>query len=289
MIRRPGLLLLACALALLRGGEAPAWDWLPHAVDDDLPTEFLLAADPRWQAEAQAGLTAERRDAVLALRLVPRLCRTAAVAGPGGARIAVALAAPGEGSALRTDAEGRLRQGEDFAVLSVPRREAAADRRWGLLRGLGATATRTDVELALPAAATGPAATLLALVAAAQALDPRGRSVLVALPGEDRLAGWKHREYRQVLAWLVADLAARAATRIVLVEPCCPKVDEPLMQPLRAQARDVAAAFRCGIVDTTALGEHRLWQTAGGIIGPRLNADGEAERRRLLAGWAPVR
>ena len=285
---------LFATLALFAAGlvaAEPAWDWLPRAADDDRLCELHLAIpDAGWSATPCDGLEARRETGQLVLLFEPRRVTQVEVRGPQNRSLAVHLIKPGQGAGLSADGEGRLRHQDSAAVLAVPRREAAADRRWGVLRALDhdRILVCTQVLAEPPPAPLGVPA-LTRLIAAAQSLDPRGGGVLVQLPGDDRFAAWKHREYRQALAWLVADLAARGATHVVLAEPTCPQVDEPLLAPLRAQVRDVARAYRCTAVDTAPLGDHAGWESAPGVLGRGLNATGIARRDQLLAGWLPVR
>lgn len=278
------MLLLAAAAA----AAEPAWDWLPRSADDDRPCELRLAAPEGWTAQPAEGLDARRETGQLVLRFEPRLVPRIAVRGPEGSLISVSLVAPGLGAGLEADADGRLQLAGAAAVVAVPRREAAADRRWSMLRAFEhSRIVRCAHVLPEPAGAALGVPALTRQIAAAQQLDPRGGGVIVELSGDDRFAAWKHREYRQALAWLVADLAARGATQVVLLEPSCPQVDEPLLAPLRAQVRDVASAYRCSAIDTTALGDHACWETARGVLGQTLNVVGTARRDQLLAAWLP--
>ena len=284
-----GFAIAAVILSTAAHAAEPAWDWLPHATDDDRICELHLAAPDGWTAVPADGLTSRRDGGQLVLRFEPQRVPVVAVAGPLAQRLAVELVAPGTGSGLTCDDQGRLRRGGNAAILAVPRREAAADRRWGMLRAFEQR-TIEACGVILPAPPSGPLGlpVLGRQLAAAQALELRGRGVLVPLSGDDRFAGWKHREYRQALAWLVADLAARGASHVVLVEPVCPQVEEPLLAPLRAQVRDVARAFRCTAVDTTPLGRHDGWEVSPGVLGRTLNAAGMTQRDQLLAAWLPV-
>lgn len=284
MTRIPIVLLLAAVAA----AADPAWDWLPRAADDDRTCELHLAAGSDWSAAAADGLEAARDGGQLVLRFEPRQVPRVAITGPAGHHLGVRLVEPGKAAGLATDDGGRLAIGDDRAILAVPRKDAVADRRWGILRLWHrdeARACRQTLAEPEPADAGIPA--LTRQVAAAQRLTPSG-GVLVMLSGDDRFAGWKHREYRQALAWLVADLTARGATHVVLVEPACPRAEEAVLAPLRAQVRDVATAFRCTAVDTVALGEHRLWESSPGVLGAGLNQAGRAEREKLLGPWLGV-
>jgi hypothetical protein len=281
MIRFASLCLAAaCAAA------EPAWDWLPYAADDDRSCEIHLTAPNSWRAVEASSLTAERSGDQLILRFEPRQLPSLAVAGPEGHRLSVQLVRPGQGNGLACDGDGRLRIGADASILAVPRREAAADRRWGILRALERTKHEPcRVRLDPPAQTQSGLPLLTRQIAAAQSLALAGSGVLVVLSGDDRFAAWKHREYRQALAWLVADLAARGASHVVLVEPSCPAVDEPLLAPLRAQVRDVANAYRCSVVDATQLGAHDGWELSPGVLGTVLNPTGRQRLETLLGPW----
>jgi hypothetical protein len=278
------LLVLAAATA----AAEPAWDWLPRSADDDRTCELHLAAPEGWTAQPAVGLEARREAGQLVLRFEPRVVPTITVRGPQDRHLMVHLVAPGLGAGLSATADGSLQLDGSAAIVAVPRREAAADRRWGVLRAFDhASIERCAHVLAGADASALGIPSLTRQIAAAQRFDPRGGGVLVELSGDDRFAAWKHREYRQTLAWLVADLAARGATQVVLLEPMCPLVDEPLLAPLRAQVRDVARAYRCNAIDTTGLGDHACWESAPGVLGQMLNTAGKARRDQLLAVWLP--
>ncbi len=278
---------LAClCLAAACTAAEPAWDWLPYAADDDRACEIHLTAPESWRAVDARSLTAERGGEQLILRFEPRQLPALSVTGPEGRRLTVQLVRPGEGKDLVCDGEARLRLAGDACILAVPRREAAADRRWGILRALERTKHEPcRVRLDPPAATQSGLPALTRQIAAAQSLALKGAGVLVVLSGDDRFAAWKHREYRQALAWLVADLAARGASHVVLVEPSCPAVDEPLLAPLRAQVRDVANAYRCSVVDATQLGAHDGWELSPGVLGTALNRTGQQRLETLLGPW----
>lgn len=273
---------LACILggvACLAAEASPVWDWLPKAAEDDRPCELHLAAGPGWNAAEAPGLDATRRDGRLVLGFTPHQVPTITITGPDRARIGVRLVAPGAAAGLAIDPSGRFRLGDDAAILAVPRIEASGDRRWGVLRLFeGDTPEPCTHRL-------GGQPGLAQLIAAAQQMSPAGGSILVELPGEDRFAGWKHREYRQALSWLIADLHARGAHRVVLLEPACPAVDEPLLSALRVQVRDAAKAHRCPVIDSATLGDPRFWEISPGVLGTGLNEAGRQARELLLARW----
>lgn len=277
--------LCICAAAVCYAGD-PAWDWLPAAADDDRICEIHLTAPDGWRELPDARVEASRVDGQIVLRFEPRQIASVAVAGPDERRLGIRLIAPGQATGLQSDALGRLRIGTDAAILAVPRREAAADRRWGILRLFERHRhAACSVRLDPPASTTPGVPALTRQIAQAQSTEVRGRGVLIALSGDDRFAAWKHREYRQALAWLVADLAARGASHVVLLEPACPSVDQPLLTPLLAQVRDVATAYRCNLISAASLAEHAAWEIAPGVLGTSLNAAGRERLETLLRPW----
>lgn len=282
------VLVILCAASA--AAADPAWDWLPRAADDDRPCEIHLTAPETWRVAGDAALSSERTGEQLILRFEPRRLPTLQVTGPDEQRLNVRLVQPGKATGLTADTDGRLRCGADAAILAVPRREAAADRRWSILRAIEHTRSEPcSLRLDPPAMDSLGVPVLTQEIAAAQSLTASGHGVLVVLSGDDRFAAWKHREYRQALAWLVADLAARGASHVVLVEPLCPAVDEPLLAPLRIQVRDVANAYRCSVVDTLSLGAHDNWEAAAGVLGTTLNRVGQERLETLLAPWITSR
>lgn len=276
--RGPGTILAALFAATLSASE-PVWDWLPHAVDDDRPAELHLAAPDGWTGPPGS----RRADGQIIIPADPRSRTDIAVTGPHDRRLTVRMVAPGGGAGLSADADGRLRLGEATAVLAVPRRESEQDRRWSILRRVEGVRDQ-PCRILLDEPPPGPDGTpsLTRQIAAAQAIDPRGSGVLIALPAADRLAAWKHREYRQALAWLCADLAARGATHLALLEPPAPRADERLSMPLAEQARDVARAFRARCLAADALNAPELWEISPGLLGRALNARGREVRSGLL-------
>jgi hypothetical protein len=279
-------MLAAILLAISAAAGDAAWDWLPHAADDDRPCELHLTPADGWTVAEPDSAVTRISDGQLHITVLPQRADTIRCRGPAGTEMQVRLVAPGHGHGMDTDAAGNLRLGAAAAILAVPRREAAADRRWGFLRSLSTPRPAPcDLVLPEPAAVTWGSPALTRQVAAAQQVDVQGRSVLVELSGLDRFAGWKHREYRQTLAWLMADLAARGATRVVLEAPYAPTADAALLAPLRAQARDVAQAYRCTLIDTAALDDHANWETAPGILGQTLNPVGIGRRDEVLRLW----
>jgi hypothetical protein len=123
---------------------------------------------------------------------------------------------------------------------------------------------------------------LLAQICASQHQACAGFGVLARLSGADRLASWKQRDYREAVAWLVADLQARSAKRVVLVEPLAPSAENAVIQPLRAQIADVGHAYHCRVVETQGMGHDSYWVIADGVLGTTLNSRGTKALDELL-------
>ena len=279
------LLLLAGALV-----AADGWDWLPVVVRDG--DAVWLSLRPK---DGTAGWSAQSSGRVLPLTASGGALTLVASTGDLGAGVDlvgagrqhhVRLVRPGAAKGLRVDADGRLRLGDDLAVLRCPAVEDQQDRRWLLLRHASAPtplAVRCGRHLAVPTPAPGHAA-LPDLAIAAQALDVSGQEVLVQVPADLR-AAWRHRDRRLALGWLVSDLLSRGARVVVLVLPVAPTADADLLAPLAAETRTVAELWRCAVIDLPTLSEHRWWEVAPGTLGPGLNVAGQAEHDRLLAPW----
>ena len=203
---------------------------------------------------------------------------------PGATRT-VRLVQPGAGAGLSIDADGRLVSGQDPVVLVVDRTEADNDQRWSHLRLFGSEeALHCSLAIESPAVRAGDSA-MLAGIASDQTVAVKGQNVLLMVPGADCLASWKHREFRQALAWMVSDLHCRGAVHVVLAPPLVPPLEGALATPLCDEMLDVARAYHCRTVDLSALEEERYWLLAPGVQGSTLNADGRARLVQLLAPW----
>ena len=126
---------------------------------------------------------------------------------------------------------------------------------------------------------------ILSAVINAQKAAVASCNTLVLVPSSDQGAGWKHREYRQVLAWLVSDLQSRHATHVVLVDPVAPEVLRPDITPLITQVQDVADAYHCRIVALRGLSQDRYWLVSPGVLGTTLNAEGRSALDAALGPW----
>ncbi|GDY11321.1 hypothetical protein LBMAG53_01980 [Planctomycetota bacterium] len=273
-----------------------AWDWLPVAGYERESLELALrpgsaAADWSADAEPEVSLAITNGDGVVRIT-IPATATPQRIQLSGSARdhdperLGIAFVRPGDGAGLSMDPLGRLHRGRDWAVLVLPRIEAIADRRWAmLLPRPGAHPEPCAIELAPPSGLGDGQPPLAAQIAAAQTVDVQGQAVLIHLAAADRLSGWSQRTWRQSLAWLAADLAARGARRVVLVEPCGPGLIDSQLAPLRRLARDVASAYRVSTVETGSLQDDRYWLVSPGVLGLSLNTDGAAARDRLLAPW----
>jgi hypothetical protein len=280
--------LLALVLVLPAHAGESRWDYLPLVGYEQEELSLALRPDggtAGWSAsDAQGAAIALHGDQqTLSFSLTPAASGEAKVLlANNDRRIAIDFVHPGAGAALVLDAQGRLHRGPDLAVLVLPRLEAQADRRWAVL-GLLERPASQPCALTVEEPQTGwgePA--LVAQICASQRLQPKAAGVLVRLSGADRAAGWKQREYRQALAWLVADLLARGAERVVLVEPVAPAAEAAVVQPLRVQIADVGRTYHCRVVETAALGRDSDWEVADGVLGATLNARGQAAFAELL-------
>ncbi len=261
-------------------------DHLPVAAYDCEALEIVLRAPPggtvaAWRV-AEQGLPVEieqrEDDTVMALHLptIPiGLGHLHVIDEQGRTVKRIVLMRPGYNLRLGRDERGLLRSGEDPVVLVLARREAQADRRWALLRRLFRKAPEPcTVVLEAPATDWGQSP-LLAQISALDRLPVAGQGVVVKVDGNDVEVGWKHRDYRKVLAWLVEDLRRRGVRRVVLVEPVAVMDDGESLQALREQVVDVARSYRIEMIAQPGLGDHRYWQISPGIIGRRLNAAGQ--------------
>lgn len=271
-------------------------DHLPVAAYDCEPLEIVLrsaavggVADWRL-ANAPARTQIERRehDSVLVLRLgmiASGLDDLRLVDGQGRVLKRIVFMRPGRHLRLVRDERGVLHNNGDPVVLVLGRREARADRRWALLRRLLRRAPEPcSVVLAAPESTWGTSP-LLAQIAALDRVPVAGQGVVITLDGNDVEVGWKHRDYRKVLAWLVEDLRQRGARRLILVEPVAVVDDAEALQPLRDQVVDVARSYRVEMITQPGLEDRRYWEQAPGIIARHLNETGQRLYRRR---YAPV-
>ncbi len=198
------------------------------------------------------------------------------VARPGrhsAAGVDLRLGPPGSGADLRWDGHRLLQSGEP-AVLIAPWRDPAPDRRWAWLPG--GEAPRCGILIDAPPPVADGAPVLPAQIVAAQGLDPRS-GVAIALSGAERFAGWRVRDWRLALGWLVEDLHQRGARRVVLLGPVAPHPEHAALTALAREAATVAAAHGAGWIPGDTLADPALWD------GPVLSAAGRAARDRLLA------
>lgn len=294
------LLLLAC-LGLSAADSEPVWDHLPKAVyvgEDlhmalrcpDLPDVVALAlkhAEGERSVErcadgdfrVQVPITAE--SSVLQLAVADRSWT-------------VALLKPGMGhdsGPWSIDAAGRLRTAAGaWAVLALDRREATEDRRFQILRPREVT-QNDHGPCALHSISTGqePYSGILASILACRMLEVAGHGIVVELPTADAWRGWDHRQYRQAVAWLVADLYARQARRVVLIQPPMVAREEVVIAALRRQIYDVGRSYRCEVLATTELGDPRYWEVAPGVLGRWLNTDGREQLDALCRPYLAPR
>lgn len=285
----PGVVVLLALVATLPAATV-GWISAPLVAYEDEAATLVLApveAADAWRVvDPPAAMdTPNVVNGQLTVTVPLRASSVLRVQAADGRICAARLVHPGEAGGLTVDAAGHPQVDGVRAVLVLSRLEARADRRWGMLRDTSDRAPK-PCALVLPAPTVAEGApALTAQVRDAQALSVRGQGVLVELAAADRLAGWKHREYRQCLAWLVADLQARGAAHIALVPPVAARPLDDGLVPLRRQVAEVAAAYRCRLVDVEALSDPAGWEHSPGVLGLTLNAVGEARRAAILAPW----
>lgn len=285
MMRLHAALLLGSILGTLSAAD---WDYRPLVsyADETVRAEWRPSSAPTAWALAPGSRAHVSIDGdVIRCDWKPNEEPQLRLQGPDHAAASIHAVLPGSAAGLTWHADGTLRQGEAIALLTLTRIEARSDRRWLLVRALsGDHAKPCALHLGPEIVEEGRSA-LLRQCAQAQALQPTGNGVLVELAASERFVGWKHREFRQVLAWLVADLQARNAGYVVLVAPRAAAPVDDELEPLRAQIIDVANAYRCRVLDPRPLREERCWTIAPNVLGTTLNAEGQAERGRQLAPW----
>ncbi len=286
------ILLLILSVSLNLRAADPAWDWLPLGAYDDEQTTFVLRPDggaAQWTLRDQRGAVNTQNDRDTLTATVPVTALHELIFSDGRASVCVRAVRPAAGADLHVDARGRLRVGtkdsDACALLTLPQIEVRKDRRWTLLRGAPPPPVlRCTLELTVVAPIAGDAA-LPALIVAAQALNVRGATVLIRVPGTDRLAGWKRRDAQLALSWLVADVLERGATGVVLAEPLAPASEREALAPLLTVTHAVGEAYHCPVIDLTALRDDALWELAPGILGPELNTGGRVKETELMAPW----
>lgn len=279
---------LALVLLTAVAAATESWTYRPLVTYED---ESLIASVPAaglsgWRLEGAEG-TCTIADGQVRIEVVAQGHQYVHLRAGDDPGVGLRFVRPGQAQGLSVGADGLLLMEDIPAVLVLSRLEAREDRRWSLLRGAStAQPVPCAVHLPPPEVPQGQPV-LLAQCAGSQALDPRG-GVLLELSGLDRIAGWKHREYRQVLAWLVCDLQARAAGHVALAGPFAVEIHHRDLAPLVAQVSDVANAYRCHRVDSAELADPRYWELQPGLLGTSLNDSGRSARTALFAAWIGV-
>lgn len=267
---------------------AADWDYRPLVAyaDETVRAEWRPAdASTEWKGAPGSQARIDIAGEVVRCDWIPAQDPVLALHGPNGAEARIQAVLPGSGSGLTWDAAGGLRHGTASALLALTRIEARSDRRWLLVRALSGDQAKPCAHHLGPEMVAEGLSPVLRQCVQAQELHPNGDGVLIELAAGERFVGWKHREFRQVLAWLVADLQARNAGFVVLVAPRAAAPVDDELEPLRAQVTDVANAYRCRVLDPRPLRDERYWTIAPNVLGTTLNAEGQAERGRQLAPW----
>jgi len=274
--------------------EPVRWDYLPTVgyLGDTLWFSLRVGAGASlWQVRTNAGMVPNESgagqqtvDCHLLLPSDATALTFIEFSAPGQRRL-VHLVAPGSGATLALDRWNRLSIDGEAVVLTVDRTEPDRDRRWRPVRFSDAT-TPLHCPVTIQAEQTvGGDGGILSAVINAQKATVASRNTLVLVPSSDQTAGWKHREYRQVLAWLVSDLQSRHAAHVVLVDPVAPEVLRPDITPLITQVQDVADAYHCRIVALRGLSQDRYWLVSPGVLGTTLNAEGRSALDAALQAW----
>ena len=274
--------------------DAVRWDYLPIVgyLGDTLWFSLRVGGGAQqWQVRTNAGPVANESgpdqktvDCHLLLPADAGTLRWIEFSAPGQ-RHRVHLVAPGMGSTLALDRWQRLAMDGEAVVLIVDRTEPDRDRRWRPVRFSDLTTPLTcSVTIQASQTVGGDGGILSALLNGQKAVV-ESRNTMVMVPSSDQAAGWKHREYRQVLAWLVSDLMTRHAGHVVLVDPVAPEVLRPDIKPLIKEVQDVADAYHCRIVALQGLSEDRYWQVSPGVLGTTLNALGRGALDAALQPW----
>jgi hypothetical protein len=265
--------LLAVLLLGPLAAEEVVWDHLPWAVYTEEGLYLALRLPQCWTLHGPSGPV--DLDPLHAVHLDARelehvRLRSADGRPQGGIRVL----RPGDGGVLELQA-GRLASDGEVVVLALSRLEHIEDRRWMVLRPSRSEPLPCKTRIEAPSVPLGESG-VLAQIAVSRTRPVWKEGVLVELPASDRHVGWNHRAYRQTLAWFVADLWRRGATRIVLVQPPVPAAELDAIRALWAQVRDVARTYRCDLIEVEALGETQYWQLGPGLLGDSLNSAGRA-------------
>lgn len=287
MVIRPGGTVLRILLMVLGAHTlvAAEWTYLPTvAYDDETVRCIWSGALADWGIDQAAGARASVDGTGMAIDWIPG--RDQALRLRGEDAIVDLVAVPPGADRDLDLVNGRLVSGTAGAILVLSRIEARSDRRWALIRALGDDAPKPCAQaLTWPEPVPAGISPLLRQCVQARGLKPDADGVLIEVhPAEGRV-GWKHREFRQTLAWLVADLQVRGAGAVTLVQPRDLAQRDAALVPLREQVVDVANAYRCRVLDPVELADEACWRISPGLVGETLNEHGRAVRARLHAAW----
>ena len=276
---------LLAVVAGISSAEPVVWNHLPIATYREESMSFSVNLPDRWQLAKGSERIAQ--DANGRAEIDPSVINEVMIRGADGKRVqSIVLVQPGDNLPL-TFTEGRLYCDQDLVVLATNRREYDEDRRWKFLRKEETKDTPCQLRLRAPAVAIGESG-LLALIAQSRQMSVWKQGVVIEIPASDRLVGWKHREFRQVVAWLVADVRRRGARRVVLVQPPAPRIELAAVDALRNQVRDVAKTYSVEVLEVGGLANHDLWEIAPGLLGDELNPGGQAALDAIVRPvWKP--
>jgi hypothetical protein len=276
-------------LAVIAAGlSAASWDYRPLVSYDDETVRAVLRSEgdaASWTVTGPPDLSLQRDADTVAMDWIPGAEVVLALQREGKPTLRLRSAVPGRAAEFHISDDGFLTLSGDPAVLALSRVEARSDRRWQLISAMaGETITPCAEIVAAPSVVDGRSA-LLTQCELAQAVHSTSHGVLLEVAASERLVGWKHREFRQVLAWLVADLQARNAGFVVVVMPHAAEPLDAELEPIRQQIADVALAYRCRVIDAVGLRDPNCWTIAGEVLGSTLNAHGSSVRDAFLKPW----
>lgn len=280
---------LSSAERVVEAAVAPTtyWQWLPRGayLGETITAQWATAQPAAWQwaSDAEAGLTTSAIDNQVGLSVVANLTtRSVTGQGPDGQHTGISVVHAGDRVALAVGLDGELRGGPHRAVLVHQRQDPQEIREWAWLRAGSQRQPDPAGLVVLPPAVGWGHSALLAQVAALRQRPLLHSSVVVVLGVGECDVGWHHESLRQVLGFLISDLAARGVTDITLIPPPAPAAVADTAAALTGVVREAAQAYGAQVLPVPELAAPAWWEVANGIPGSALNAAGIAERERLL-------
>lgn len=267
---------------------AEGWSYVPQVAyeDDVLQATWVTDGPPgSWTVTGTRPVRTRIDGSSLVIDAQVSAPMSIHLQGPDGREANLVTVAPGQSAQLHWTLADGLRAGSDTAVLALPRLEARSDRRWQLIRALAGDDAKACQHILFPPSTISGESALLSQIVACHQTTFANDGVLIVMSAGERTVGWKHREFRQMLAWLVADALARNAGYVVIVQPRVAVVVDDQLDWLRRQVEDVAAAYRCRVYDPQPLMDTQWWMNEQGQLTDTLQPAGQAHLRLLLQPW----